>query len=275
MTFTNETAFFTALLIAIVLLAGYLEWSYARGRLMRRRANRIAHSLDRDEAFNATVTSRAIMRNMKMQGYDVSEVEGLMVKAEADIEEGRYREARELSIELRNRLLSIRNGGHSQPVNEHQGEEGRLEVDEKATETEEVAIQARKLPRNYAEASFTIRSVKEDIEKNGGNRQAEDALLLAEKAFEEGRYDEALMLAVKARKLLGEGETTIQVIESEHSAAVETDAAVCTQCGSPMKAGDGFCRKCGKPAVANCPKCGSAAEEGDVFCGKCGTKLSA
>ncbi|MCL5437235.1 MAG: hypothetical protein M1417_00855, partial [Candidatus Thermoplasmatota archaeon] len=62
LTVNTETSFLVALLIAAVVLVGYLEYSVAKGRLMKRKSARMAISLARDKAYNSTVTSRAISR---------------------------------------------------------------------------------------------------------------------------------------------------------------------------------------------------------------------
>ena len=64
MDLTIQTAFILAVLIAALILAGYLEWSYARGRLMRKRSARLAAGVAREEAFNASVTTKDLRKTI-------------------------------------------------------------------------------------------------------------------------------------------------------------------------------------------------------------------
>lgn|GEM_PF-6422427 len=268
MTLSNEDAFLTALLIAIVLLAGYLEWSYARGRLMKRRTRKMALELDRDEAFNATVTSMAIVRNMKLQGFDVSAAEQLMRQAEMELDAGKYREAKEHSLETRELLMKIRDGGDGGDMDP---KEPREEMNNPQTDEEN----RPKLPRNYAEASFTIRSLEEDMRHLNGSEQAIEALNAAKKEFENGSYDAALKYAVKARKLMGEEEKgSLQVIPSKEARVNIETVMACPECGAQLREGDRYCRKCGTSIQISCPECGAEVASDDLYCGKCGRSLS-
>lgn len=47
----------------------------------------------------------------------------------------------------------------------------------------------------------------------------------------------------------------------------------CRECGAPLKVGDAFCGKCGKPTQRKCSGCGAVLRDDDMFCGRCGTKL--
>ncbi|MGC9060849.1 MAG: zinc ribbon domain-containing protein, partial [Thermoplasmata archaeon] len=112
--------------------------------------------------------------------------------------------------------------------------------------------------------------------------------------FESGQYSEALGSAVKSKKALGvgkdehipleperEGVSTAETTQSEEceeeviEVTVESGMNICINCGSHLKPGDKFCRKCGRKVELEvyCTKCGTRAEPDDLFCGKCGTKL--
>ncbi len=56
---------------------------------------------------------------------------------------------------------------------------------------------------------------------------------------------------------------------------VSEEIQICAQCGQSTKAGDRFCRRCGKEIVFNrkCKSCDKEYQEGDLFCGGCGLKL--
>ncbi len=292
MDLTIQTAFILAVLIAALILAGYLEWSYARGRLMRKRSARLAAGVAREEAFNASVTTKAIMRNLRAQGYDVARAEPLVRQTDAELEMGNFTNAKLLAEDAKNTLFEIKSASVRQTgglTKEAAGEtagaqkgQGIRQAPPPAEAQQPVA--QKKLPRNYAEASFTIKSVETEVEKAAGEGKNTGipAKFLAEakENFEDERYDDALRLAVRAsRSLAGEGggETNIQAIPPQTPAksgeTPKTANHVCEECGAPLKAGDSFCRKCGGKIRLQCPACGEQLSKGDTFCGKCGGRI--
>ena len=48
----------------------------------------------------------------------------------------------------------------------------------------------------------------------------------------------------------------------------------CSNCGSPITTGQGFCGACGATLVAHCPSCGASVPLGYRFCGDCGADVS-
>lgn len=288
MELTIQTAFIVAVLIAVLVLAGYLEWSYTRGRLMRKKRARLAAGVAREEAYNASVTSKAIMRNLRAQGYDVSRAEPLVRKTDEELEMGNFTNAKLLAEDAKNTLFEIKSASLRQPrqaaveaARAKKEQPPELAVTPAAAEHHAAE---KKLPRNYAEASFTIKSVTVEVEKASGegkNTEAPARLLAdARESFEAERYDDALRLAVKAsRAMAGEasGEANIQAIPPQAPAkAAESGKAadhVCEECGAPLKAGDSFCRKCGGRIRLQCPACGEQLSKGDTFCGRCGSRI--
>ncbi len=292
MDLTIQTAFILAALIAALILAGYLEWSYARGRLMRKRSARLAAGVAREEAFNASVTTKAIMRNLRAQGYDVARAEPLVRQTDAELEMGNFTSAKLLAEDAKNTLFEIKSasvrqtgGLTKEPAGETAGAQkgqGIRQAPPPAEARQPVA--QKKLPRNYAEASFTIKSVETEVENAAGEGKNTEipAKFLAEakENFEDERYDDALRLAVRAsRSLAGEGggETNIQAIPPQTPAksgeTPKTANQVCEECGAPLKTGDSFCRKCGGKIRLQCPACGEQLSKGDTFCGKCGGRI--
>ncbi len=68
------------------------------------------------------------------------------------------------------------------------------------------------------------------------------------------------------------------------AAVAEEEAAVCAECGAPLRSGVQFCGKCGhsfdaeeaeaKETVGDqCSNCGESVRQGVLFCGKCGHGL--
>lgn len=282
-----ETAFLVAVLIAVLILAGYLEWSYARGRLMRRRKTRMEASTFKDDAYNSSVTSKAIMRNLKSRGYDVRRAEQMIMQSDAELEMGNFASAKLLADDAKKALFETRSKGlqtEQKPVLVKTVKQKPRVVQREREETgqpeekEPTKTQA-KLPRNYAEASFTMKSVEIELSRlkvNGqGNSGAEQLLQDARMAFDSSDYDTALRTAVRAsRSLSGKGETAsgIQSIPPQEKATGQE--GVCGTCGSELVEGDSFCRKCGSKIAHACPSCGQELQKGDTFCGKCGSKVT-
>lgn len=280
MVLSIETAFIVAILIAVLIFAGYLEWSFARGKMMRRRKTKLAAGAARDDAFNASVTSKAILRNLRSQGYDVSRAEPLLRQSDAELEMGNFTHAKLLADDARQALFEIksRSAESSAPAAQPkaQAEKAEKAAVKTAPQQAQTLQTQKKLPRNFAEASFTIRSVEMEIAKEEGDENESASLLLAEarKLFEGADYDGALRMAVKASRSLAAGEGDASGIQSIPPPDAEQEGDVCASCGAPLLDGDSFCRKCGSRAGMKCPSCGEPLTEGDTFCGKCGTRIS-
>lgn len=64
--------------------------------------------------------------------------------------------------------------------------------------------------------------------------------------------------------------------DAEEQAQSPDNAIVCSNCGTILKPGDNFCKKCGSavkvPQIRVCTKCGAELEEDHAFCPKCGQK---
>ena len=293
MTLSLETAFFVSLLIAILILAGYIEWSFARGRLMKKRQTKMTAAVARDDAYNASVTSKAILRNLRAQGYDVSAAEPFVRQSDAELEMGNFTNARLLAEDAKKTLFNIKAKG-IRPLESPAGrQQGTRQANSPAVKSDDFPVQPangkasveKKLPKNYAEASFTMRSVEIELGKAGDVPAAAKAraiLAEADNAFNAEDYDGALRLAVRASKTMAAGsvEGSIQAIppqdRTEHAASASTadqHISICGSCGAELLEGDSFCRKCGAKIGAACPSCGNLMEEGDTFCGKCGSRL--
>jgi len=264
---TIQSAFVVSLLIAIVVLAGYLEWSITRGRLMKRKSVKMAVAKSRDDAYNASVTTRAIARNMKAAGYDVSRAEIMLARAEQELGEGNFSEARRISDESRSMLLEMKNSGMTKIVQRA------------AVPATEHPVRRERLPKNMAEASFTIKDAENELnaQLSSGNSvdEAVERLAAAKELFRQRRYEEALSAAFKVKQMLNRGSENIHTSapdkRKEETANAER-GRVCPSCGSAAREQDHFCRKCGKEFSRQCSSCGETLMEGDLFCGRCGIR---
>ncbi|MBX8641442.1 MAG: zinc ribbon domain-containing protein [Candidatus Thermoplasmatota archaeon] len=288
MAISAETSFFVALLIAVVVFIGYLEWSSAKGRLMRRKNARLAAVRSKDEAYNATVTSRAISRALKTQGYDVTEAEKLIGRADAAISMGNFSDAKRYAESARETLFAIkqRQGRHERGTGESASADSGYgkkaasgDVFTKQDERQQPGSAEKKLPKDYAEASFAISLLKDEAAtaQSGGRDIASAVLKLAqaEEAFRQGKYGESLHLAIRARKEIsdGPGGTAVSPAATDNGKAPSGGDEACPACGSPLRETDSFCRSCGAKIEYRCQACDAALETGDMFCGKCGAKV--
>lgn len=282
-----ETSFLVALVIAVVVFIGYLEWSSAKGRLMRKRQVKMAATLVKDDAYNATVTAKAISRNLKTQGYNVSGAENLVRQAETAIELGNFKAARNYADDAKNALYSLKQKGLPSATPAQPGAPaGDSAFTGKPAETGTASSlndrqQRKELPRNSAEASFAISTLKEDA-RNAQARGTDTSVVVellaqAEEEFRQGNYDAALNTALRAKKegtLESSEQGGLGTVEYRKPAGISPQKTdVCPSCGAGMKEKDSFCRKCGTAFSFVCPECGGTLEAGDVFCGKCGTGL--
>ncbi len=184
---------------------------------------------------------------------------------------------------------------------EKKREEIKKELESIQTPEEEMSTEAlikKKMPKDYLPAKFEIgvaeTKIKEAEASGKDTEIAKKHLADAKAFFESGQYSEALGSAVKSKKALGvgkdehipleperEGVSTAETTQSEEceeeviEVTVESGMNICINCGSHLKPGDKFCRKCGRKVELEvyCTKCGTRAEPDDLFCGKCGTKL--
>ncbi|NLY49181.1 MAG: zinc-ribbon domain-containing protein [Clostridiales bacterium] len=66
----------------------------------------------------------------------------------------------------------------------------------------------------------------------------------------------------------------------QDSGGAAASSRICTQCGTPLKAGDIFCGQCGNKyeevtytAARFCTNCGNQLKEGENFCTNCGCRI--
>lgn len=69
---------------------------------------------------------------------------------------------------------------------------------------------------------------------------------------------------------------------SEHNSVTTQSQTKCTNCGTDISEGQGFCAVCGTPVTApitknikTCNKCGTVIQDNTVFCPTCGNNISA
>ncbi len=259
--------------LALLILIPYLVFKY----LGRRRSKIDKIDDTKDQAYNALITTRAIMSNMERSGVRSDQAKNLLRQAEEARAGGDHAAVIELAESARNVLIK------EKQRQKQIGDMAKLS-DTRQTKQEQEPTTKEKLekevPKNYIQAKFMLSVVQRTIEDSQGQErdvtEAARFLALARKSFDEKDYDSSLKYGVQAKKMTEEviieikpGETTIPA-----TLTVEATPSSCVSCGTPIKAGDTFCRKCGvKIEVLDCPSCGTRPREGDTFCRKCGVTL--
>ncbi len=302
MAWSEEEKFIViAILLIVLALAVYIELKVFRGKA--KEARKAAQR--KDEAFNAVLTTRAVLNAMKRQGRDTSQVQSMLAGAKKALGRGEYSKCMDLCESAREELI------HSKAVEQPRAPEkepidefvDKLFSDSTPTPPREdykgTALPLDKEP-NYLQARFEIGAARAELQKfaDSGHdtTSAYRVLAEAEAASESRNYAKALSLALRARKEIGGDalKETIPLRKAETAptppapaaAALQAEQAetavppvrgrTCDVCGEPIEEDDTFCGRCGArvPRERLCPQCGVKARPADVFCRKCGTKLS-
>ena len=168
----------------------------------------------------------------------------------------------------------------------------------------------RRMPKNYLEARFVLRSLQDELKSASANRpgqpevkEAEGWARRSEQAFDAKDYSESLRLALRGRRRLSPAQAgTIAVSAGtlvdtppaqpspsagRSSAPLEGPAGPlsgpsdgappvrCPRCGRENPAANRFCRGCGVAlSPPRCPRCNAPVAPEDGFCGSCGSPLS-
>ncbi len=286
----NEKLILIAAVAVIMLLILFFELRYMRSK------NKTVKkaSQEKDEAFNAILTTRQVINVILRQGGDTIAAQRVLEEAKYAYEKGRYDEAMRLAENARHELT---HPGKSAP--EEQGASDLEKVAEEVLTTpssSEDLYAGTKLPEDqsgsYLSAQFELNGAREDVKKAvalGKDVSSAQSLLgEADSAFEQGNYTRVLSLAVRARKTIGVGGAieTIPLkaleppeIEEEPAPTAERTVPrgnICTKCGEQIEKGDAFCGKCGTRVILErtCENCGTRARPSDKFCRKCGGKVA-
>ncbi len=260
---------FLIALLAILVVVVYLELRFMRSR----NKEHIERMMDKDDAYNTIVTTKAIASSLKQKGRDIKEAELLIVHAENAYKNNNNMAARDSAKRAREILLNTPMVELAAPKPAEVAPEGRTEEEIKTVH------EVKKLEPHMLESRFIINACRGKIEAAEGSGKdvgkAKDVLTRAERCFEEKKYDEALRQGLKARRLLDEVATK----ESEPAkdaviVKVPKPERKCDKCGATVGDDDVFCRKCGVPIIVRriCGHCRAEMGDGDVFCPKCGRR---
>jgi hypothetical protein len=267
-------------LIFIVIVIGELIW--LRNRRLKKglgTGGRVKKKSLRDDAHNALITGRAIVRTLERGGTPMEATMNQMEEAQMAFDRGNYRVCIDIVDQAKESMKTARMAA------EKKGDLAKLDSspppagkDEKLTKE----IIAKEMPENFIQAKFSLNLAKDHMEKCRERAIDTEAAALvlqdAENAFEAKDYSTALKLAVRCKNLLVSDDVSLETIPPDEEVIEITEEQLknrCTGCGEFLVEGDAFCRKCGAkiPKAAECEKCGKEADIEDKFCRGCGEEL--
>jgi len=174
----------TLVLITIVIAAAavaLLELRYIRGR----RKVKVDAALERDDAYNAVCTTKAVSESLRQNGRDTTEADVLIYKAESAYERREFLDAIELAGRAKKVLMTCKEKDlTSMPP----------PAPKKGESDEVPANLVRKLPANYLESKFMMDSVRDMLSDagDGARADARTCLSRAEECFAREDYCGAL-----------------------------------------------------------------------------------
>lgn len=265
----------TALLIIVVILfliVLLIEFKFFRKKDRTRKVP--SASMERDRAFNAMHTAKAVRNKLKAEGYEVLKAEYMIEKADSAFASRQYAICMDFCDKAKDELIKCRREGavfsdtDETASSETDDAEGRPEM-----HPDEVKEVVRTSGGLYLQARFELTAAKDELQKFDGaddkRASATDHVSEAERLFDSGEYQKSLSSSFKARKILsGEGEV-------EPDAQAEAMAAIkkCPNCSEAISEGDLFCFACGcSLRERRCSSCGAEMRSTDKFCRICGVK---
>lgn len=243
----------TLVLITIVIAAAavaLLELRYIRGR----KKVKVDAAIERDDAYNAVSTTRAVAESLRQNGRDTTEADVLIYKAESAYDRREFLNAIELAGRARKVLMTCKERDlTSMPA----------PAPKKGESDEVPADHVRKLPANYLESKFMIDSVRDMLPDAGDGPRAEASICLgkADDCFAREDYCGALGEAMKAKRCLMP--TAAAGAKSYPSTVVKLGPA-----GKAPPVSEGAF------SDRTCPSCRAKAMTEDAYCRKCGTRLN-
>lgn len=265
---TNQV--FLIVLLIVLAVVVYFELRFMRSR----NKDRIQILVDKDDAYNAIMTAKAIASSLKERGRDTKEAEQTIDRAEASYQRHSFIAARDMALRAKDLLMNA-------PVLEVAAPAKAAEAvpEEKPQEEHRTVHEVKKkLEPNLLESRFIVQACRGDLEaaERAGKdtTEAKEVLASAERCFEEKKYDDALREGLKARRLLCDDEPVQARPKDAVIVKVPKPERKCQKCSAVVGQDDAFCRKCGEPIVIrrNCPHCRAEMEDGDLFCPKCGRR---
>jgi len=296
------------IMIIIALIGFSLIIYFYLEKTKKKRLNRIRNkrSLSQeDEVFNKVKRTKGVTRMMKRKGKEIGETDEIVDKAERALENGNVNQAKDLAKEASRNLaaedtdtpVSQENDGVKKAYTVDELDEAEFqeseEGDRKRRELERQKEKLESLPDNYLESKFELKLVRELLEKEEKEPEAERYYKRAEESFDNEEYTDSLKYSIKCKKLIqgkeGAGLISGQKIDKkegppeevkkrfpdlvgEHETSSKNDSE---DRKTDRETFSDASKKSEEPAVSKiCPECSFEGGEEDSYCPKCGVELT-
>ena len=262
---------------------------------------------DENEAYNQVKNAQSMARLLKNKGKDTEKASEILLNAENEIEKGNYSKAKKLAREAKNKLEQNKMNPSTDDENNEEMENERKkgytleelkdieldeenEMSERAKKMKKQQKKLKALPDNYLESKFELDVVREKIEDEPDNEDAQNYYKVAEKHFEEGSYTEALKYSVRCKKAIDGDQSGLiggQKIDKEKKEEIKEKLNKEIPEPDEIEEIDELSlepsieedeieaseEKEGMEHFLKCPSCGHTADPDDNFCSNCGTEL--
>ena len=261
---------FLVVLLIILAIVVYIELRFMRTR-NREYLNK---AIDKDDAYNNIVTTKAIASALRQKGRDTYEAKLVIIQAEQAYNRGSFVSSKESAKKARDILIN------APSIEMSLGKTQKLEPEPSSEEDRKTVQEVKKLEPNLIESRFIINSCRTHLEAEEACgkdiAQAKERLAQAEQCFAEKRYDEALKEGMRARRMMGESSPDISEPKMETPRIkISKPERTCANCGISVPPEDLYCRKCGTRVEVQrtCSYCQTDLSAEDAFCPKCGRQI--
>ncbi len=301
-----------ALLVVIAIAAVVVMWFELRA-IQRKKLESLKKqkfSTTREDAHNAVVTTRNLIRVFSGRGVNTAKAESILMMAQQHLNDRDFSGAKRFAGMARNALMEAKEeheeAQQTDPAEEEKtatapGPKVEISGDYEVNVPEETDDSAsltytgtklltEKFPPNYLEARFTMTSAEEMIveaeERGDDMGLARHFLGRARVHFDAGRLSDSLACAVKSRKAVEGREILVSRSEMEEIEAIfdrelismvkvrEKSAEQEASETAEKEEEEGAPVETSSETALKCPKCGHPVEEGDRFCPGCGAKIA-
>ncbi len=299
MSFTTSAAFIVVLFGSFI-LAFIITMHIIKRRMQKIRAEISEEErIDEDRAYNVLVSTEKIAERLRGMGIGNEQIDAFLRTARFSFNSRRYERCVELCKKAKEMMEVLSRKPLSFDSVAPQQERKTEEVPPRPlaeTEMEGVSLSNFSLDEYikkkdaFMPAKFTIQMAEDAISK--GQRAGRDTsaasevLASAKRRMEEKKYQEALALAYRAKRIAEGKEEGGKAAEKKDTTAEKKEQPAqkekkieeglfCPSCHAQLEPDDRFCWKCGSKIeiVVLCPKCGYEAKAEDNFCRKCGAAL--
>lgn len=235
--------------------------------------------LNKDHAFNALHTTKAVRNKLKIDRVNTIKADYMVQRAQDCFDDHDYEACTDLCKQAREELLRSKREGNivAEPAAEPKS------YPETAVQNEPAKTSAAGVDNTaQLQAKFELKAAKTDlgafVGDAGVKNRASQLVEEADRNFNASDYKKSLSCSFRARKLLS-GESLEDKPSMKDTERIgKTDGLSpkpsgnrCESCGAENEPEDAFCHSCGKQLkLSKCPSCGADLKGYEKFCRKCG-----